>query len=155
MKDQQTSNFLVVLCLILAALLGSARSQDLSLPAIPAAPDAAPAAAPMSMEATMAPAAAPAQAPAAATSPAEAPIDAPAAAPGMAPALAPAVQSVTATTGYAQRRNGPPPSRDLETLPARIHSCQPTCLGTSSEDSLCSHSQTLIPSAGTSCSYCC
>ena len=116
MKEQQTSNFLVVLCLILAALLGSARSQELSLPAIPAAPDAAPAPAPMSMDAAaMAPAAGPAQAPAAAASPAQAPttVEAPAATPGMVPALAPAVQSVTATTGYASRRNGPPPSRAL------------------------------------------
>ena len=119
MKEQQTSNFLIVLCLILAALLGSARSQDVSLPAIAAAPGEAPAAAPMSMAAVMAPAAAPAQAPAAATSPAEAPTaaDAPAAAPSMSPALAPAVQSVTATTGYASRRNGPPPSKALKDLP--------------------------------------
>ena len=124
MAEQQSSNFLIILCLVLAALLGSARSEDVATaPTMSAYPASGPtvgssipdvsAAGPIT-----AAAAAPTQGPAMAMmAPAGAPMmaEAPAAAPGMAAAaaVAPApANSVTATTGYAQRQ-GPPASMAL------------------------------------------
>ena len=117
MAGQQSSSVIVILCLILAALMGSARGQDMTYPAA-AAPglssDMAPAAAP-DAPAPASDASAPAPAPDAAAAPAPdtnaadaAQAPAPQAEAAAAPAPGPGVDiTTTAATAY---RSGPPPS---------------------------------------------
>ncbi|BDA45721.1 hypothetical protein COCOBI_07-5080 [Coccomyxa sp. Obi] len=107
----QSPSLMVILCLILAALLGSARAEDTPAAAPMAAPDMAPAEAAPAPSPMEAPMAAPAEAQAM-TSDAEAPAPATDAsamssgAPAASPADAPA-PSIASTAGYAQR-TGPP-----------------------------------------------
>lgn len=111
-------SFLVVLCLILAALMGSARGQDAAAPAPAELQLGSPNLAPESAADAAAPApaadmAASAPAPEAAEAPApEADTEAP----------APAPVEISAVTATAARRDGPPPSKPNQTAGA-------TCVG--------------------------
>ena len=128
MAGQQSSSVIVILCLILAALMGSARGQDMTYPAA-AAPgassDLAPAPAP-DAAAPASDAGAPAPAPNAAAAPAPdtnaadaAQAPAPQAEAAAAPAPGPGVDiTSTAATAY---RNGPPPSEPPSTPAKRLH----------------------------------
>ena len=99
-------SFLVVLCLILASLMGAARGQDAAAPAPAELPRGSPNLAPESAADATAPApaadmAAPAPAPEAAEAPApESDTDSP----------APAPVEISSVAATAARRDGPPPS---------------------------------------------
>ena len=121
----QSPSLMIILCLILAALLGSARAEDTPAAAPLAAPDLAPAeaaAAPSPMEApvaapeAMTPVEAPAEAPAPATDAPAASPEAPAASPADAPA-----PSVASVAGLAQRTGPPASAPPLTTVLIALH----------------------------------
>lgn len=117
MAGTQSPSIIVILCLILAALMGSARGQDMTTAAAApiVSPDMAPAPAPDATAPTT-DAAAPAPAPDAAAAPAPdtnaadaAQAPAPQAEAAAAPAPGPGID-ITSTAATAYQRNGPPPS---------------------------------------------